>query len=81
MLITNQIISEIAQKLDFDVVGFSNATLLTDEINKLKYWLANGFNSKMSYMERNIEKRFNIKEILPSAKSVISLALNYYVKG
>jgi epoxyqueuosine reductase len=32
----------------------------------------------MFYMERNQDKRTNIKELLPGAKSVISLGLNYY---
>ena len=80
MKITNKIVVETAQKLGFDLVGFADATTLDEEVNNLKKWLSNGFNSKMSYMERNIEKRLDVKEILPSAKSVISLALNYYVK-
>ncbi|MDZ7624719.1 MAG: QueG-associated DUF1730 domain-containing protein [Ignavibacteriaceae bacterium] len=29
-------------------------------------------------MERNFEKRKDVKQILPKAKSVISLGLNYY---
>lgn len=41
-------------------------------------WLDNGFNASMEYMKRNFEKRQDVKQILPSAKSVISLALNYY---
>ncbi len=32
----------------------------------------------MDYMERNFEKRKDVKQILPDAKSVISLGLNYY---
>jgi len=81
MQINNQIVTQIAQKLGFDLIGFAEVTPLFTEIDGLKSWLNNGFSSKMSYMERNIEKRFDVREILPSAKSVISLALNYYVKG
>jgi len=81
MQINNQIVTQIAQKLGFDLIGFAEVAQLFTEINGLKNWLNNGFNSKLSYMERNIEKRFDVKEILPSAKSVISLALNYYVEG
>ncbi|PIQ08185.1 MAG: tRNA epoxyqueuosine(34) reductase QueG [Ignavibacteriales bacterium CG18_big_fil_WC_8_21_14_2_50_31_20] len=81
MKITNKIVIETAQKFGFDLVGFADSTTLNEEVSNLKNWLINGFNSKMSYMERNIEKRLDVKEILPSAKSVISLALNYYVKG
>lgn len=79
MKITNQIVEDKAKGLGFDLVGFSDATLLENEIEGLKIWLAKGFNSNMSYMERNVEKRFDVKEILTSAKSIISLGLNYFV--
>jgi epoxyqueuosine reductase len=79
MKITNQIVEDKAKGFGFDLVGFSEVTLLENEIEGLKKWLAKGFNSKMSYMERNIEKRFDVKEILSSAKSIVSLGLNYFV--
>lgn len=81
MLITNEIVIEKAKKIGFDLIGFSEYATLNDEVDKLKDWLYKGFNSNMKYMERNIEKRFDVQEILPSAKTIISLALNYYVKG
>jgi epoxyqueuosine reductase len=76
--LTNQIVIEKAIALGFDLVGFAKAEILDDEIEKLESWLGNGFQASMFYMEKNLEKRKNIKKILPSAKSVISLALNYY---
>ena len=81
MKITNQIVEEKAKQLGFDLVGFSEATKLEYEFHHLEKWLKNGYNSNMRYMERNLEKRRDVKEILPSAKSIISLGLNYYVKG
>jgi epoxyqueuosine reductase len=76
--LTNQIVIEKAIALGFDLVGFAKAEILDDEIEKLESWLGNGFQASMFYMEKNLEKRKNIKKILPSAKSIISLALNYY---
>jgi epoxyqueuosine reductase len=32
----------------------------------------------MNYIENNLHKRKDVKEILPTAKSIVSLALNYY---
>lgn len=78
MKITNEIVIEKSESLGFDLVGFTKAEELIDEINKLESWLDSGYQSGMSYMERNIEKRKNVKNILPSAKSVISVGLNYY---
>lgn len=76
--LTNQIVIEKAKQLGFDLVGFAKAELLEEEIIKLRQWLDKGYQASMGYMEKNLHKRKDVKEILPSAKSVISLALNYY---
>lgn len=75
---TNQTITDTAKKLGFDLIGFAPAEELTNESIQLEKWLERGYNAGMEYMSRNAEKRKNVKEILPSAKSVISLGLNYY---
>jgi len=77
MLLTNKIITETALNLGFNLVGFSGAELLEDDVIHLQNWLKKGYHADMYYMERNIEKRKNVKEILPSAETVISLALVY----
>ena len=76
--LTNQIVIEKAKQLGFDLVGFAKADLLVEESIKLESWLENGYQASMSYMEKNFYKRKDVKEILPNAKSVISLAINYY---
>ncbi|MEO8232158.1 MAG: tRNA epoxyqueuosine(34) reductase QueG [Ignavibacteriota bacterium] len=76
--LTNQIVTEKAKQLGFDLVGFAKADLLNKETEKLQQWLDKGFQASMGYMEKNIHKRKDVKQILPSAKSIISLALNYY---
>ena len=78
MKLTNQIVIEKAKELGFDLIGFTKADLLQYETEKLKEWLNKGFHASMDYMERNFEKRFEVNNILPNAKSVISLAMNYY---
>jgi len=40
--------------------------------------LNKGYQATMSYMEKNLHKKKDVKEILPNAKSIISLAINYY---
>lgn len=47
------------------------------EHEALRGWLAQGFHGTMSYMERGEAKRRNPLEVMPSAKSVITCALNY----
>ena len=78
MKLTNEIVIQKAKSIGFDLVGFAKADILTDEIEKLEDWLKLGYQGGMSYMERSIEKRRDVSQILPDAKSIISLALNYY---
>lgn len=76
--ITNEIVIESARKHGFDLVGFAKADTLEEETEKLKEWLELGYQSGMKYMERNTDKRKDVSKILPGAKSVISLVMNYY---
>ena len=78
MKLTNEIVIREAKSVGFDLVGFAKADELIEEGNKLEEWLRLGYQSGMSYMERNTDKRKDVKNILPGARSVISLALNYY---
>ena len=80
MKLTNKIVIEKAKELGFDLIGFSKVEDLEAEIEHLKKWLDSGYQASMNYMERNFEKRKDAKNILPSAKSVISLGINYYKK-
>ncbi len=41
-------------------------------------WIADGKHGTMSWMERNNDRRMHPEELLPEAKSIIVLALNYY---
>lgn len=81
MHITNDIVIELAKELGFDLIGFAKVEELDNEIETLNYWLSKGYNAGMNYMERNLDKRKDISKILPSAKSVISLGINYYNKS
>ena len=74
----NMVVVKTANDLGFELVGFSPAIELTDETLKLQKWLVSGYQAGMKYMERNTGRRKNVKEILSTAKSVISLGLNYY---
>jgi len=78
MKLTNEIVTDIAKETGFDLVGFTGADELSEETEKLQEWLNNKHQAGMAYMERNLEKRRDVRNILPDAKSVISLALNYY---
>jgi len=78
MKLNNKIVIEKAKALGFDLVGFAQVEDLSEETARLKKWLDRGYHHKMNYMERNFDKRRNVRWIMPEAKSVISLAVNYF---
>jgi len=44
----------------------------------LQLWLAKGFQAGMVWMNRNAEQRADPSRVLPGARSIISVAMNYY---
>lgn len=78
MQITNDIVIEKAKSLRFALVGFSKAEILKEESAHLLEWLENGYQAGMQYMERNQERRRDIRNVFAEAKSIISLGMNYY---
>ena len=78
MSINNEYVSDLVRSYGFDLVGFAEASRLDKESERLTEWLNQGYHAGMTYMQRNRNKRKNVKEILSSAKSVISLGMNYY---
>ena len=73
-----EIIKAKARELGFAKVGIARADALTEEGRRLQEWLSRGFHGTMSWMQRNVEKRVDPRSIVPGAKSVISVAMNYY---
>jgi epoxyqueuosine reductase len=76
--INNQIVIETARELGFDLIGFAKADNLKNETDHLKKWLELGYHASMDYMAKNFDKRLDVKNVLPNAQSIISLAMNYY---
>lgn len=80
-LTTNNIkkfITEKAGELGFFKLGFAKYEVLENESHKLKKWLDMGYDADMQWIERGFDKRKDIRQIMPEAKSLISLAYNYY---
>ena len=67
-----------ASELGIDKVGFARADQLADEGAHFFEWLATGKHGEMAWLERDPDKRADPRLIFPDAKSVISVAINYY---
>ena len=59
--------------LGFISCGISKSGFLNDEVNRFEKWLKNNYHGKMSYMERNFDKRMDRTKLVEGSKSVISL--------
>lgn len=67
-----------ALELGFTKVGIAKAERLDADAARLEEWLNRGYHASMEWMSRNVEKRTDPRIIVPNAKSVICVALNYY---
>ena len=73
-----QWIKEQALALGFLSCGISKAGFLEDEAPRLEHWLNTNQHGEMHYMENHFDKRLDPTLLVPGAKSVVSLTLNYY---
>ena len=73
-----KLIKEEAQRLGFLSCGVSKAEFLEEEAPRLEAWLQAGHHGQMGYMENHFDKRLDPTLLVPGAKSVVSLLLNYY---
>jgi epoxyqueuosine reductase len=71
-------IKQQARALGFDKVGIVAATALTPEGERLRDWLSREWHGAMGYMARDPQQRSDPRLLLPGAKSVICVALNYF---
>ena len=67
-----------ALRLGFDKVGIARAEPLSEEARHLREWVARGFHASMGWMADALPRRTDPREILPGARSVVSLAMNYF---
>ncbi len=67
-----------ATRLGFDFCGISKARFLEEEASRLERWLAQGMHGHMAYMANHYDKRLDPRKLVPGARSVISLMMNYY---
>lgn len=74
-----EIIRKKSLDLGFTACGFARVEVVSDT-SKSFYdaWIESGKHADMSYMERNKEMRENPGLLFETAKTIVSVALNYY---
>ncbi|MCI0664185.1 MAG: tRNA epoxyqueuosine(34) reductase QueG [Acidobacteria bacterium] len=78
MNLCSEKIKQQALALGFNKIGIVPAGALNEEGEQLKEWLGRGFHGQMGYMARDPQKRSDPRLLMPSVKSVICVALNYF---
>jgi epoxyqueuosine reductase len=72
-------IKRLVRELGFDLVGIAPAGPAQSH-DRYVDWLAHGYHGEMSYLARPdaVARRANVREVLPAARSVVVVGMNYY---
>jgi len=73
-----ELIKKFSTQLGFEYCGISRSRALDDDARKLESWLNKGMHGTMKYMEHHFDLRIDPAKLVPGAKSVITLLLNYF---
>ncbi len=78
MTINGTDVKRAAAECGFDLCGIAPAADFA-ELRFLREWLDRGYAGEMAYMRRTAERRADVRQVLPSARSVIVLGTFYNV--
>ena len=67
-------------ELGFNYCGIAKAQPLDEDARRLEQWLKKDMHGSMHYMENHFDMRVDPTRLVPGAKSVITLLLNYFPK-
>lgn len=73
-----KLVKALAQSLGFEHCGIAAAHFLEDDARRLEAWLNKGFQGTMYYMEKYFDMRTDPGKLVPGARSVVTLLMNYF---
>ena len=79
-MISRKDIINAAYEEGFDLVGVVPAEALSSERKLFDEWLMSGSHSTLSYLERNVDKRFDPRLLVEGCRSVVVCAVSYLSK-
>src|SRR5712691_1927981 len=74
--LTSSDIKHRARALGFDACGIAPAAALP-ELPFFSEWIGRGYAGSMAYLERSVQIRADVRNVLPSAQTVIATATLY----
>jgi epoxyqueuosine reductase len=72
------LIKQWTRELGFDYCGIARAEVLDEDARRLEAWLHKGMQGTMQYMENHFDLRIDPSRLVPGARSVITLLMNYF---
>src|SRR5580698_10741398 len=72
------LIRKWTRELGFDYCGIAKAMRLDEDARRLESWLNQGLHGTMHYMENHFDLRIDPTRLVPGARSVITLLMNYF---
>lgn len=72
------LVKQLAHNLGFEYCGIAKAEFLNEDARRLETWINKQMHGNMSYMQNHFELRVDPTKLVPGAKSVITLLLNYF---
>jgi epoxyqueuosine reductase len=76
-MLTYRQIHEYASEVGFDLCGIAPCNRLEQQESFFRHWLADGRHASLEYLERNIEKRFDVRQLVEGATTLVVCAINY----
>ncbi len=73
-----RVVKQAAGSLGFEFCGIAKAQTLDEDASRLENWLNKGMHGSMKYMENHFDLRVDPQKLVPGAKSVITLLINYF---
>ena len=75
-MLTRDAVIARAKEAGFDLCGIARAER-HPRLQRLAQWIADGRAGEMTYLERSLDERLDPSRVLPSAKSIVSVAVVY----
>lgn len=72
-----EIVKAKARELGFDLVGITGAEPSVFA-EAYRDWVLHGYAGEMDYLTRDLHRRLDPRELLPDARSIIVVGMNYY---
>lgn len=76
-MIRSELVKKLARDAGFDLCGIASCRHLGEDESHFREWLTAGYGQGLNYLERHIDKRFDVACLVEGAKSVIVCAVNY----